>query len=132
MSKVDSEQALTLMKKHIRLVETIIDYDSDNDTDICGLGTVMYPSNIRPAILVDDRAHLPSRGNFTVYQEQLKAGLRFLLYPLTMMLTIMMEAAIKMKMAPQGDKIVEEGKCKCYKVIVSKEKELLRNSVLNL
>ncbi|KAI5663487.1 hypothetical protein M9H77_22810 [Catharanthus roseus] len=112
MSKIiPHQQALALIKKHIRAMETITNYDSDDDTNICKHCDVMYPSNLQPASLetiqrtfripsnfmmvesiADDRAHLPSKGSFTVYQEQLKAG--------TTMLTGMIKAAIKMKMAP--------------------------------
>lgn len=44
-------QALTLMKKHIRPMETTINYDSEDDTNICDLDIVMYPPNIRPTSL---------------------------------------------------------------------------------
>lgn len=78
---VDCKQAITLTKKHILAVETIINYDSNDDTDICKLGAVMYSSNICAGsldtirktfripsnfmmveTLVDGMAHLPQEG----------------------------------------------------------------------
>lgn len=44
----------------------------------------------------------------------------------------MTEVAIKMKMAPPEDKIMEEGKCKLCKIVEPREKELMGNSLLYL
>lgn len=43
---LDSKQAATLMKKHIRAVEPIINYESNDDADMCELGVVIYSSTI--------------------------------------------------------------------------------------
>ncbi|KAI5662414.1 hypothetical protein M9H77_21737 [Catharanthus roseus] len=90
------EQAVALMKKHIHAVESIINYDynDDDDDDICKLGAVMYSSanstanleNIQKTFRVssdfimvetqiDDRAHVPRAVN--------EAGKVSILYPRT-------------------------------------------------
>lgn len=43
---VDYEQVMELMKKYIRVVETIINYDSDDNAYTCESRAVMYSSNI--------------------------------------------------------------------------------------
>lgn len=46
LPSVDSGQAVALMKKHIFVVESIINYGSDDDADICEPKAVMYSSII--------------------------------------------------------------------------------------
>lgn len=85
------------MIKRFRSLEPPIQYDDNDGADVCGSGAVLYHSNILFTNLVnfrktfkilpqyglvaavrEDRAHMPLRGYFTIYQEQPKAGLRFL------------------------------------------------------
>lgn len=98
---VDSIQVNTLIKKHYKALEPPIQYDDVDGADICDPGATLYPSNIRIAYLInirktfkisphyelvsatgDNKAHMPPRGYFTIYQEQLKEGLGFPVHPL--------------------------------------------------
>lgn len=88
------------MFRHVRPFKRLVYYRPNHNIEFCEAGAVMYYSDVRysqpPSVASkyriplmytltvpnrDDRAHLPQRGYITVYKEQLKAGLRFSLYP---------------------------------------------------